>query len=146
MNEIIKKFMGNKRIALAGVSHRRKSFGNAVLSALAERGYTVFPIHPDGGRLKEINCAKNINELPDDVESLVICLSPGIANQIIKETIGSNIKRIWFQQGANFDFAAQLAKNNGMEVVTGKCILLYAEPVTGFHAFHRFLARAFGKL
>jgi hypothetical protein len=34
----------------------------------------------------------------------------------------------------------------GLEPVTGKCILIYAEPVRSWHGFHRLFCRLTGQL
>jgi len=38
------------------------------------------------------------------------------------------------------------AEKAGIKLVYNKCIMMFASPVKGVHAFHRFLARIFGKV
>ena len=52
MDKNIQSFFDPKNIAIVGVSHSRKSFGNAVVETLHERGFQLFPIHPDGGEIE----------------------------------------------------------------------------------------------
>ncbi|SYZ72517.1 conserved hypothetical protein [Candidatus Zixiibacteriota bacterium] len=139
-------YFESRKIALVGVSGSPRKFGNAVHRTLKDRGFEVFPVHPS---LKEINgsrCFEHLGELPPEVSTLVVAVAPHTAVEVIREAIDSPMKRIWFQQGADFSQAAEAARNAGMEVVSNKCVLLYAPPVTGFHGFHRFLARLIGRL
>jgi len=146
MDKNIQSFFDPKNIAIVGVSHSRKSFGNAVVETLHERGFQLFPIHPDGGEIEGIPCLKSFDQLPPDVKSLVVCISPKIAAEIIDSARNSGIKKIWFQQGANFKAMAQKARESGMKVVSRKCVLMYAPPVTSIHSVHRFFVRLVGRL
>jgi hypothetical protein len=42
--------------------------------------------------------------------------------------------------------AIEYAVSNKVNLVTGQCILMFAEPVEGFHKFHRNLKKLFGRL
>ena len=54
--------------------------------------------------------------------------------------------KVSIQQGADFSGSAAKAEAARITTITGKCILMYAEPVGGIHAIHRFFAKLFGKL
>ena len=146
MKENIHSFFDPKNIAIVGVSHSRKSFGNAILKTLHERGFQLFPIHPDGGEIEGLHCLKSFDQLPPEVKSLVVCVSPKIAPEIIDSARNSGIKKIWFQQGANFKAVAEKARESGIKVVSRKCVLMYAPPVTGIHSVHRLFVRLVRRL
>jgi hypothetical protein len=42
--------------------------------------------------------------------------------------------------------AIEYAVSNKVNLVAGQCILMFAEPVEGFHKFHRNLKKLFGRL
>ncbi|MFQ6082089.1 MAG: CoA-binding protein [Candidatus Aminicenantia bacterium] len=146
MKEEIQNFIESKNIAVVGASPSRKKFGNTAYRALKSRGYNVFPVHFGAKSVEGDTCFQDLMSLPAEVEAALIVISPEKANRVIGDAVRAGIKKIWFQQGADFTEAAEKAKSSGMEVVTGKCILLYAPPVKGFHAAHRFFVRLFGKL
>lgn len=146
MDENIQSFFDSKNIAIVGVSHSRKSFGNAIVETLHERGFRIFPIHPNGGEIEGIPCLKSFDQLPPEVKSLVVCVSPKIAPEIVGSARNAGIEKIWFQQGANFKAVAENSRETGMKVVSRKCVLMYAPPVTGLHSMHRFFVRLLGKL
>ncbi len=146
MNRIIESFFEPKDIAVVGISHTRESMGNAIVKTLHQNGFKIYPIHPDGGEVEKIRCLKSLKELPAGVQSLVVCLSPKSASEIVDSAKDSGIKKIWFMQGANFKAEVEKAKEAGMEVVSRKCVLMYAPPVTSIHAFHRFFVKLVGRL
>jgi predicted CoA-binding protein len=146
MSEIIQLFARPGKLALVGASNKPNSFGQAAYKELKDRGFTVYPVNPNYAEVAGDRCYKSISELPQGVESALFVLSPAAAEQAVEEARVAGIKRIWFQQGADYRAAVKAAQDSGMQVVSKKCILMYAPPVTGFHAFHRFLAKVFGRL
>ena len=146
MNETITAFVETKHLALVGVSARKSKFGNAIHKALKRRGYQVYPVHRSLAEVGGDKCYRSLAELPDAVESLIICTKAKHAIALVIEAKEKEIKRIWFQQGADFSEAIAAAEKHGIDYVKGKCILMYATPVTGIHAVHRFFVKLFGKL
>jgi predicted CoA-binding protein len=146
MSSNIENFVSTKEIAILGASPSGKKFGNTIYRELKKKGYRVLPVHPTADTIEGDKAHKDLRSLPHNVESAIIAVAPDKAFNIIDDASRSGIKRIWFQSGANFSRAAEKARSAGIDVVTGKCILMYAQPVTGFHAVHRFLARLFGRL
>ncbi len=146
MNKNYSSFFEAKKIALVGISSSPRKFGNTIGRTLRERGYDVFPIHPVIKQFDKKRCYEHLSSLPADVTTLVVSVTPDKAVGVVQEAVDSPLKRIWFQQGADFGRAAETARSAGMDVITDKCILLYAPPVTGFHAVHHFFARLFGRL
>lgn len=145
MNAEIKKFIDSKHIAILGGSPSGKKMGNAIYKELKTRGYQVYPVHPSAETIEGDKAYNNIRVLPSEVDAAVIAMSPDKAKGAIDDAIAKGIKRIWFQQGANFKEVAQKAREAGIEVVTKKCILMYAPPVGSIHAFHRFFVKLLGR-
>ena len=134
-----------KPLALVGASDKPKSFGQIAYTTLKQHGYTIYPVNPNYSKVAGDCCYRSISELPSGVEIAVFMLSPSAAEQAVADARAAGIKRIWFQQGGKYDSAIKAAQSAGLEVVSKKCILMYTEPVTGVHAFHRFIARLFGR-
>lgn len=142
--QLISEFVDCKEVAVVGVSKRK--FGGSIYRTLKSRGYRVYPVHPTHSEFDGDKCHRNLAELPESVKAAVIAISPTNAEEMLAETARTPVSRLWFQQGANFDSVAARAEVAGFKVVTGKCILMYAPPVTGIHGFHRWLAKLFGRL
>ena len=66
--------------------------------------------------------------------------------QALRDAVAAGIKSIWLAQGAESPEVLALARELGVNPITGKCILMYAQPVGSFHAWHRFFARLVGQL
>ena len=88
----------------------------------------------------------DLTALRGRVEGVVICISPGDVAGVLMEAAAIGLRNVWLQQGAESPEAIALAKDLKLNLVAGKCILMYAPPVEGFHAWHRALYRLFAKL
>ena len=142
MPKRIESFIKSRHIAVVGVSERK--FGGAIYKSLKKRGYNVYPVHPTMETFDGDRCFATLKSIPEQVEAAVVAVSPANAEKVVEDARDADIAKLWFQRGADFSKAIEKADTNGMHVVSGKCILMYAPPVTGIHAVHRFLARLFG--
>ena len=146
MKQNIIDFVQAKRIAVIGVSRSGKKFGNSIYTEMKSRGYQMVIIHPQASEINGEPCYPNLGAVEGKIDGVLICVSPKQTPQALRDAVASGIKKIWIQQGADLPEAQALAKELDVNPVTGKCILMYAEPVTSMHKFHRTLARVFGQL
>lgn len=144
MNDVIEYIISAKRIAVVGVSD--KKMGGAIYKTLKQHGYAVFPVHPTRQSFDGDVCHSSLKTLPPDVKTAVIAISPAAAEQVVEDALAAGMTHLWFQQGKDFSGAVAKARAKGLQTVSRKCILMYAPPVTGIHALHRYFARLFGRL
>ncbi|MFC2158011.1 CoA-binding protein [Acidobacteriota bacterium] len=146
MDEVISRFIESRNIAIIGASTSKKKFGNVVYRELKSKGYTVFPVNPNAESVEGDRTYPDVKSLPPKVDAAVVVTPPDLADRIVEEAISHGLKKIWFQQGAESAPAVEKALEAGLDVVSKKCIMMYAPPVKGFHSFHRFLAGIFKRL
>ncbi len=142
MNERIERFINAKKYAVVGVS--TKKFGGDIYRTLKQRGLTVFPVHPTATTFDDDPCYPDLSSLPETVDAAVITISPEKTMPVVEDAKKAGVPRLWFQQGAKSPDAVAKAESYGIETVTGKCILVYAPPVNGIHAFHRAIWKLIG--
>jgi predicted CoA-binding protein len=149
MKAIIEKFIGDKNIALIGVSADKQKFGNFLLHELTKKGYTVFPVHPTLADVEGIKCYPNVKTLPGYLTNLILVVNPVAAVQIIPRLKDSSIRRVWLHRGAGKGTgsvaAIEACKEIGIEVVYGFCPMMFFSP-SGIHSFHFWLRKKFGKV
>jgi predicted CoA-binding protein len=139
-------FIGQRSLAVVGVSRGGKKFGNTAYRELKAKGYQLVPVHPEAETLEGDRCAKNLASLPAPVGGVLVIVPPQQAEQVVQEAAAAGIKRVWLQQGAESQAAIRLAESKGMSVVAGECILMFAEPAGFGHRAHRWLKGLFGGL
>ncbi len=142
MNERIESFLKSRQIAVVGVSKRK--FGGVIYKTLKKRGINVCPVHPGKESFDGDKCYPDLKSVPDTVDAAVIAVSPANAEKVVADAWDARITRLWFQSGANFSRVVERAEASGLQTVSRRCVLMYAPPVTGIHAIHRFIARLFG--
>jgi predicted CoA-binding protein len=146
VNQAIKDFVAGKRIAVVGVSRYAKKFGSSIYTELKGRGYQVYGVNPAVEDIQGDKCYPNLTALQGQVDGAVICIKPKSVEPVLREAAAIGLKNIWLQWGADTPENVKLGGELGLNLVSGKCILMYAEPVRSFHSFHRLIVKLVGKL
>ena len=122
----IQRFLSARNFAVAGASPDRSKYGNKVLRALLQRQKQVVAIHPLATDVEGVRAFKSLSDLPEAVESLSIITPPSVTEKIVADAIGSGVRSIWMQPGAESDAAIELARASGIDVIAGGPCLLVA--------------------
>lgn len=146
MSPQIESFVRSKSIAVIGFSRSGKKFGNIVGKELIKRGYEIFPVHPEVQEIDGVKCYPSLKGLEGKVEALLVCIPPAGVSAVLEEAVQTGLTKVWLQQGAWSKEVQQTADSLGLQVVSKKCILMYAPPVTSIHKFHRTIVSIFGRL
>ena len=142
----IETFLEPKKMAITGVSRNPKKFGNQIYTILKKKGYEVYPVNPMATEINGERCYQNLSDLPSHVSNLLILSSREKTVPIVKDAIGRGMSNIWIQQKSESREAIEVATSGNVNLVSGECILMFVEPVEGFHKFHRGVKKFFGAL
>ena len=142
----IESFLSSRKLAIAGVSRDPKKFGYQLFNQLREKGYEVYPINPQTDNIDGIPCFRSVSSLPLNVHNLLIITTKKQTKDVVNEAIAKGIDSFWIQQMSDTPEAIELTRTHPVNLVTGECILMHTEPVTGFHKFHRTIRGFFGRL
>ncbi len=108
----------------------------------------MFPVNPKCKEVVEVTCVSNVKKLPPDVHNAIIAVPPSLTDEIIKQCIGTPVKRVWMirgvGKGAYTESAHELCRENNIDVVFGFCPMMFMGE--GIHKFHFWLRKTFGKL
>ncbi len=146
MDTAIQEFVNGKRIAVAGASRSGTKFGNIAQKELQKRGYEVFLIHPEAKEIDGAPCYPNLAALSGRIDGVLVSVSATQGESVLREAAATGIHNVWLQQGAETSKLLALGRELGLNVVSGKCILMYAQPVRSFHWWHRQFNRVTGQL
>lgn len=142
----VEGFLAQKDLAVVGVSRSGKKFGNMAYRELKAKGYHLYPIHPEANELEGDRCFATFRDLPSPVGGALIIVPPDQTENVVRAAAEANIKRVWLQQGAESSAAVAFCKDNGIEAVSGECILMFAQPQAFYHKLHRWVWKLLGKL
>lgn len=148
MKDIISKFQEDKKVAIVGASNKKDNFGRTLMVELSKKDYQVFPVNPKCKEVEGLTCASTVKNLPAEVQNVILAVPPSLTDEIIKQSIGTHVKRVWMikgvGKGAYTESAHQLCRENGIEVVYGFCPMMFLGE--GMHKFHFWLRKKFGKM
>ena len=139
-------FVGQRKLAVVGVSRQGKKFGNFAFRELRSKGYELFPVHPQAETIEGGRCYPSLRALPEPVDALLIVVPPAQTEQVVRDAATAGIRRVWMQQGAESPAAIKFCQENGIREVHGECILMFSEPLAWWHRAHRWAWRLLGKL
>jgi len=127
--EIIDDFLAQRKIAVIGVSRSRSKYGNAVFRDLMRKGYNVFAINPGAEMIEGEPCYPNLKALPEPVDGIVSVVPPRQTERVVREAAQVGIKRIWMQPGAESKDAIHFCRENNLNVVYGRCVMVLSVPI-----------------
>lgn len=139
----INEFLNSKSVAIVGVSRKKESFSRVLLDAFITRGFNVFPVNPKVNEIVGLKTYPSILQLPADVDAVYIIKRKDLAINLAREAANKGIKKIWIHVKCDSPEIHELSKEFGVSIIAGECFFMWAEPVKGVHAFHRFLRRLF---
>lgn len=140
----IDDFFSAGSFAVVGVSRNPNKFGTMLFRDMVNYNYEVYPVNPNIDELHGHKCYRNIFELPETVQGLIMITQPEQTIQAVKEAASKGIRYIWIQPGAEHIDAHDFCNQQKINCITGECIFMHIKPVKGIHGFHRFLRRLFG--
>lgn len=139
----VQEFLEPKKFAFIGLSRDPKKFSRGIFKELTAKGYEMYPVNPNMDDVEGIKCYHDVSELPDSVRYGLIMTPKSNTAGTVENAIHHGFTHLWIQQGAESKEASDIAKQNGVKLVYGACIMMHASP-GGVHKFHRFLSKLFG--
>jgi predicted CoA-binding protein len=148
MNTQIQEFISGKKIAVVGASRTndKYKFGNMAALELKRRGYQVYLVHPQAASINGQATYPSLSALKGQVDGVLVSLPAAKGADILREAAAQGLRNVWVQLGGESPELIKLGEELKLNLVTGKCILMYALPVRSFHMIHRFVARLGGQL
>jgi uncharacterized protein len=141
----IDAFLAQPALALVGLSRSGKKFGNIACRELQSKGYRVYPIHPVAEVIDGVRCYRRFADLPEPVTAALVVVPPEQAVGIVYDAVAAGVRHVWLQQGAESPVVLQACENAGLSVVSGQCVLMFAQP-KGFHRAHSWVWRVLRKV
>jgi hypothetical protein len=142
----IERFIADKSLVMVGASSKKKKFGNYAAKELRARGYQPVLVHPSAAEIDGMPCVKSVTEAASRSKSLWLCVPAAHGMDVVREAAKAGFTRVWLQQGAESAELVSLCEELKLEVIWKRCILMYATPIRGGHAVHRFIIKVVGKL
>jgi uncharacterized protein len=131
-------FLSQRVLAVVGASRNPQKFGNSIYRDLKAKGYKVLPVNSHAETVDGDPCYPSLAALPETPGGIIVVVPPAETEKIVREASAAKITRVWLQRGAESPEAIAYCKANGIQVISGECILMFAEPAAFYHKIHRF--------
>lgn len=155
MDEMVKSFLAQKRIAVVGVSDKRETGCNAAYQRFKDAGYEVFAVNPRIASFQADPCYPDLASIPSKPDAVFILASPKVTEQIVNQCVDLGVKYVWMhcmmgvKPGLSpsttsvSQSAVDVCNANGISVIPGSCPNQFLNP-DGAHKFMRGMWNLFG--
>ena len=146
-------FLGQKRIAVAGVSRdtRHHPVGNLIYNRLKKTGHDVFPVNPHMPTFEGGRCYPDVQSIPGGVDGVVIVTRPDVTERIVHQCSDAGIRRVWMHQSIRKGSsvspeAVEYCRRHDISVIAGACPMMYGAHVDLGHTCMRWILELTGRL
>ena len=106
-----------KTVAVIGASTDRAKFGNKVVRAYLQRGYTVFPVNPREALIEGLPAFKSITEIPARPNLVSVYLPPPVLLKVLPEIAAKGCDELWLNPGTESAEVLVLAEKLKLNVI-----------------------------
>lgn len=160
IDELVRDFLAQKRIAVAGVSATHSTTANVIYRKLKSQGHEIYPVGASGGVFDGDEIHRNVASLPVTVDAVLVVTRPAATLDIVKQCVATGVKRVWMHDmmgthptwgkgmskklGSVSQEAVLLCRANGIAVIAGSCPMQFVGDIG--HKCMRGLLRLSGSL
>ena len=157
IDELVKDFLAQKKIAVVGVSDKRETGCNMSYKKFKQAGYQVYAVNPRITTFDGDSCYPDLKSLPEKPEAVFILASPKVTDLVVQQCVELDIKHVWMHcmlgtkpglaasMSSVSAVAVRMCRENGIAVIPGTCPNQFLKPDPG-HAIMRGMFRTFGLL
>ncbi len=157
MDDLVRDFLVQKKIAVVGVSDKRETGCNLNYKKFKDAGYQVYAVNPHISIYDGNPCYPDLKSVPDELDAVFILANPKVTEQIVRQCVDLGIKHVWMHcmmgtkpglaasMTSVSDEAVKLCQGNGIAVIPGTCPNQFLNPDFG-HAMMRGLWKMLGFL
>jgi predicted CoA-binding protein len=149
----VNDFLGQKRIAVAGVSRNNGHHpaANLIYRRLKTTGHNVFAVNPHMQTFDGDRCYPDVPSIPGRVDGVVIVTRPDVAERIVQQCSDAGVRRVWMHQsmakGSSVSPAAvEYCREHDISVIAGACPMMFGPHVDFGHTCMRWMMKLTGGL
>jgi predicted CoA-binding protein len=145
----IQDFLGQKRLALVGVSRSPLDISRSLFREFRQRGYDAVPVHPEGGEVDGVKCYARLQDVDPPVTGALLLTAPAATEKVVEDCAAAGIQRVWMYRGTGAGAVSECAVHfchaHGIRVIAGECPFMFFGGGSWVHRLHGFLRRLSGK-
>jgi predicted CoA-binding protein len=146
---LVQDFLGQKRLAVVGVSRKPDDFSRKLFCELRDRGYDVVPVNPEVDEIDGKKCFAHLQDVQPPVDGALLMTSPAVSDRVVEECARAGIGRVWMYRaggaGAVSSQAMRFCESHGISVIPGECPLMFLPQGHWFHRLHGLVRKITGR-
>lgn len=152
LDERVRDFLAQPRIAVTGISTKRELTGNVIYRKLKSAGYQVFAVNPGTPTFDGDPCYPDLSAIPGGVDGVVIVNRPEVTSAIVQQCADAGVRRVWMHQslmkaGTSVSpEAVEFCQAQGISVIAGACPMMFVRGADVGHRCMRWMLRLTGGL
>lgn len=114
------------KVAIIGLSDKKQRASYQVAEYLQKEGFEIIPVNPNIKEVFGIKSYKSFSDIPKNIKIEIVDIfrKKEEVFGIVEEIIRSKRKvSIWLQEGSENEKAEKLAKEKGVKIVSGICLM-----------------------
>jgi uncharacterized protein len=112
-----------KTIAVVGLSNSPLRPSHGVSAYMQSHGYKIIPVNPQISEALGETAYPSLLEVPEKIDLVDVFRRPEYVDEIVEQAIQLKIPAIWLQEEVVNERAAERARQAGIFVVMGRCVL-----------------------
>jgi predicted CoA-binding protein len=133
IDDLVKDFLAQKRIAVVGVSNTRETGANRNYRTFKQHGYQVYAVNPHISTFDGAPCYPNLRSIPETPDAVFMLTNPEVTEQIVQQCVQLGIKHVWMHcmMGTKPGLSAgstsvsrsavDVCRKHGIAVIPGSC-------------------------
>jgi predicted CoA-binding protein len=138
------KFWTNASFAFVGHS-ARKGFPKLSYRELRKQGKKVFAVDPSVDAIDGDRAYPDLESLPEKVEAVVLEVPREETEEWVRRAADAGVTSVWIHMNRETPEAVALARERGLDLVTGTCAVMYVKPGFSYHSIHKWLNQLTGR-
>jgi len=120
--QVIRAALGERRVAVVGLSSNHLRASNFVGYYLQRHGYQVVPVNPRESEILGERCYPSLSAIPEPVGVVDVFRDPAAVPDIAREAVAMGARYLWLQFGVISPEGAAIAEAGGVQVIMDRCM------------------------
>src|SRR6266498_3186139 len=100
-----------------GASNDPAKYGNKAVRAFLQRGYTVYPVNPNGVEIEKLPAYESILDVPVRPQMVSVYIAPPVLLKILTDIAAKGCDELWLNPGTESDEVLAEAGRLGLNVI-----------------------------
>jgi len=146
--ERIQEFLGQRRLAIVGVSQQPQHFSRALFREFRNRGYDVVPVNPAAREIEGQPCFASVRDVQPPVSNVLLMTAPAVTEAVVRDCADSGVQRVWMFRGGGTGSvsteAVRFCESKSIAVIPGECPFMFLPGGAWFHRLHGWVKKIAG--